>query len=403
MSMNDFTRSEGAFTQQIIDISRRRRQTALPVFIGYSARLEPYQLVNVHSFQHYRSFFSDSAVILPPEGYLELCLRHYFDNGGTECFVISLGGGERSDNDFFDEKIYALIDSEPAITLVAIPDMVLLAGEQQRRLMERLGDFCASSMNVFAIVDLPADPTAAQALIDALDVNGADRMAGYWPWLITDYSEENGQRSTDYHCIPPSGAVIAAIQRNDQERGIWKAPANIPLKRVIQPAYSHLTPVTLFHADPRDGASANLIRSFPGRGVLLWGCRTLKTSHDSHTLYIHSRRLASWLESELHYLVQPFVFEPNNEVTWYRIKALIRRTLKELWEQGGLQGGSEEEAYRILVGVGESMSEKDLDNGLLQIRVAVAILHPAEFIQISLDFYVNSVENATLDRNFPGT
>jgi uncharacterized protein len=397
MSINDFTQPGVAFTQQLIDISRRRRQTALPVFIGYS-RLEPYQLVHVRSFQHFQSFFSDSAVILPAEGYLERCLRHYFDNDGTECFVISLGDGERSDNDFLNENIYALIDSEPAITLVAMPDMVLLTGEQQRLLIEKLGDFCASSMNVFAIVDLPADPAAAQALMDVLDVNGADRLAGYWPWLITDYGEKNGERSTDYHCIPPSGAVIAAIQLTDRERGIWKAPANIPLKRVIQPAHSHMTPVTLFHADPRDGASANQIRSFRGRGVLLWGCRTLKASRDRHKLYVHNRRLALWLESELHYLLQPFVFEPNNEVTWYRIKALIRRTLRELWEQGGLLGGAEEEAYRILVGVGESMSEEDLDEGLLRIRVAVAIHHPAEFIQISLHFYVNSVENGSLDR-----
>ncbi|MGP2966202.1 hypothetical protein [Serratia marcescens] len=398
MSISDFIQPGVAFTQQLIDISRRRRQTALPVFIGYSARLEPYQLVNVRSFQHFQSLRPDSTVILPAEGYLDRCLRHYFDNDGTECFVISLGAGQRSDNDFLDEKIYALIDSEPAITLIAMPDMVLLAGDQQRRLIEKLGDFCASSMNIFAIVDLPAAPAAAQVLIDALNINGADRLAGYWPWLITDYSEKNGQRSTDYHCIPPSGAVVAAIQLTDRERGIWKAPANIPLKRVVQPAYSHLTPVTLFHADPHDGASANQIRSFRGRGVLLWGCRTLKASRDRHKLYVHNRRLALWLESELHYLLQPFVFEPNNEVTWYRIKALIRRTLRELWEQGGLLGASEEEAYRILVGVGESMSEEDLDEGLLRIRVAVAIHHPAEFIQISLNFYVNSVENAPLDR-----
>lgn len=323
-------------------------------------------------------------------------MRHYFDNDGTECFVISLGEARES-NEFLNQKIYELIDSEPAITLLAMPDMVLLPSEEQRKLIEKLGNFCASSMNLFAIVDLPDDPKKAEDFLKALDeqeVNGADRLAGYWPWLVTDYTELGSEK----RCIPPSGAVVAAIQLTDRVRGIWKAPANIPLKRVIQPAYSHLTDVTLFHADPGQGSSVNQIRSFRGRGVVLWGCRTLKASRDRHKLYIQSRRLVMWIESELHYYLQPFVFETNNEITWYRIKALIRRILRELWEQGGLLGSSEDEAYRILVGVGESMSEEDLDAGSLRIRVAVAIHHPAEFIQISLNFYVNSVENGTVDR-----
>lgn len=389
--LQDFTQPGVSFTQQLIDMSRRR-QTALPVFIGYSADIEPYQLMSVRSFQHFQELSHYSSA----EGYLERCLRHYFDNDGTECFVISLGE-VRESNEFLNQKIYELIDSEPAITLLAMPDMVLLSSEEQRKLIEKLGSFCASSMNLFAIVDLPYYPKEAEEFLKALnkqEVDGADRLAGYWPWLVTGYTELGSEK----RCIPPSGAVVAAIQLTDRVRGIWKAPANLPLKRVIQPAYSHLTDVPLFHADPGQGISVNQIRSFRGRGVLLWGCRTLKASRDRHKLYIQSRRLVMWIESELHYYLQPFVFETNNEITWYRIKALIRRILRELWEQGGLLGGSEDEAYRILVGVGESMSEEDLDEGSLRIRVAVAIHHPAEFIHISLNFYVNSVENDTVGR-----
>ncbi|HEI8868288.1 TPA: phage tail sheath family protein [Serratia odorifera] len=395
--LNDFNQPGVSFTQQIIDMSRRRRQTALPVFIGYSL-LEAHQLISVRSFQHFQEMVKDSPADLPSGSGFEYCLRHYFDNDGTECFVISLGNVVQGDNDFLNDVIYELIDSEPAITLLAMPDMVMLSADQYLLLIEKLAVFCASNINLFAIVDLPAAPKDAQAFIDAHDVHGAERLAGYWPWLKTDYIESNGQRSNQYHCIPPSGAVVAAIQVSDRERGIWKAPANIPLKRVIQPEYSHLTPVSLFHADPVNGRSANQIRSFPARGVLLWGSRTLKASTERQKLYIQNRRLVMWIESELHYLLQPFVFEPNNEITWYRIKALIRRTLRELWERGGLLGGSEDDAYRILVGIGESMSEDDLADGLLRIRIAVAIHQPAEFIQISLNFYVNSVESGEVDR-----
>lgn len=395
--LNDFKQPGVSFTQQIIDMSRRRRQTALPVFIGYS-HLEAHQLITVRSFQHFQVLVKDATADLPSGSSFERCLRHYFDNDGTECFVISLGNSVQGDNDFLNDVIYELIDSEPAITLLAMPDMVMLSAEQYRLLIEKLGKFCASSMNLFAIVDLPAVPEDAQSFIDAPDVSGAERLAAYWPWLKTDYIESNGRRSNQYHCIPPSGAVVAAIQVSDRERGIWKAPANIPLKRVIQPEYSHLTPVSLFHADPANGRSANQIRSFPARGVLLWGSRTLKASTERHNLYIQNRRLVMWIQSELHYLLQPYVFEPNNEITWYRIKALIRRTLRELWERGGLLGSSEDEAYRILVGVGESMSEDDVADGLLRIRVAVAIHQPAELIQICLNFYVNSVESSTTDR-----
>ncbi|MBD2794009.1 phage tail sheath family protein [Xenorhabdus sp. 42] len=392
--LHDFHQPGVSFTQQLIHMNRRRRQTALPVFVGYTAHVEPYQLVNVPSFQQFDNDDNEQKSTPVPNSYFDRCLRHYFDNGGTECFVISLGTKIQSENDLLNEAIYSLIDSESAITLLAMPDMVLLPDKQQRQLIQKLGDFCANNMNLFAIIDLPAKPKAAENLINSLNVFGADRLAGYWPWLIVDYTNGYGQRS----CIPPSGAIVAAIQLTDQERGIWKAPANIALKKVIRPAYSHTTPIALFHADPSVSSSINQIRSFPGRGVLLWGCRTLKASRDKHKLYIQNRRLVMWIESELHYLLQPFVFEPNNEITWYRIKALIRRTLREIWEKGGLLGGSEDEAYRILVGLGESMSEEDLDDGVLRIRVAVAIHRPAEFIQISLKFYVNSVENDITDR-----
>jgi len=177
--------------------------------------------------------------------------------------------------------------------------------------------------------------------------------------------------------------MAAVIQQTDRERGVWKAPANVALAHVVQPAVSHLQADGLFN---NDGASINLIRSFPGRGVRVWGCRTLTPLTSSPWRYIQIRRLLSYIEAKLIRVGRFSVFEPNNEITWLKLKSRARSWLRKLWRSGGLFGGVESEAFELFVGLNESMTADDIKAGRLIMKVKVCALYPAEFIEIHLRF-----------------
>lgn len=398
--INEFNQPGVSFTQQLINLSRRPRESALPVFIGYTppkATADLRQLCSVRSLQDYQDQFGEEY-----DGYyLFRCLSLYFGQGGGECFVISLGeitaGLTPSVDDYLG--VFDLVLDEPAITLLAMPDMVKLSSDNWKVLVDLAGKACTESLNLFALIDYPRDPEEVETCNKLPVWTGEHLMAGYWPWVYHHDGQSilTHSRLAQLTPSPPSGAIAAVMQQTDRDRGVWKAPANIRLSQAIRPAFSHLYAFKLFHANPTMGRSVNQIRSFPGRGVLVWGCRTLSANGDIRQLYVQNRRLVNWLKANLSEALQPFVFEQNNEITWFRIKALIRRNLKALWEKGGLIGATEDDAYRIWVGQGESMTDEDMDNGLLRIRVDVSTHRPAEFIHINLDFYINSAQSIPLE------
>ncbi|MBY0444020.1 MAG: phage tail sheath subtilisin-like domain-containing protein, partial [Burkholderiales bacterium] len=188
--------------------------------------------------------------------------------------------------------------------------------------------------------------------------------------------------------VPPSGAVAAVIQRVDRLRGVWKAPANEALAQVVKPEFSVLQAQAQALLSSQGSLPCNLIRSFPGRGVRVWGCRTLLDEDGSPWRYLQVRRLLSYIENRLRELGRFCVFEPNNEITWLKLKSLFRSVLSELWLRGALYGRSEEEAFRLYVGLGESMTQDDIMAGRLIFRVELAALYPAEFLELSLRFNV---------------
>ncbi|RAU29887.1 phage tail sheath family protein [Enterobacter sp. ECC-175] len=391
--MYDFNQPGVSSTRQLINISRQPHETAMPVFIGYVRNHEAkhqhvFRIQSLHDFQTKFGGGIDG-------GYLFSSLSLYFNNGGGECYVISLGVKENVASDPVSgyAGVFDLILDEPEITLLVLPEMVNLKPEEWLKLVTLVGRACMEADNLFAIIDYPSDPDIARACNESGSWIGEERMAGYWPWIYhrTDSRQVQLDANPDnFSLTPPSGAIAAAMQQNDRQRGLWRAPANIPIEKAIRPEFNHLHPVTLFHATPGTGRSVNQIRSFPGRGVRVWGCRTLTTSSDVRKLYIQNVRLVRWLTQTLKGALRPFVYEQNNEITWYRIHTLIRRHLKVLWEQGGLIGEMEEDAYLIEVGGEVGMSEAEMLNGLLRVRVGIATHRPAEFIRINLDFYINS-------------
>ncbi len=401
------------FSQSMVEPEALPMPTAVPVFIGYTEMGEAQTLYAIDSFADYKkqlenkepSPLSDAAA----RCVLHHTVKHYFDNGGDPCFVLSVNTYESlGDKDLTDledlakikeelthAQLFVAIKKESTITLAAMPDVVLLDVEKGRTFFKEVWQamvtqLCSGQIPIFCLLDVPADPQAAntclESLQDAPKLDRAEHAAAYWPHLTTEYRDTDAEKEK---VLPPSGAVAAAIQRTDNERGVWKAPANVPLYRVIKPQYSYLDAAsfsTFFH---KDSVSFNLIRSFQGRGVRIWGCRTLSDDVASPWRYVQTRRLVSYVESNLREVARFAVFEPNNAMTWGKLKGLCRVWLRELWRNGGLLGEFEEEAFQVLVGKDESMTAADIQSGKLIVRIGLALHRAAEFIYVQLQFNVS--------------
>ncbi len=147
----------------------------------------------------------------------------------------------------------------------------------------------------------------------------------------------------------------------------------------------------------QNGTSLNLVRSFPGKGIKIWGCRTLDNPRVPWR-YIQIRRLVSYIEAHMTQLGRAFVFEPNNAITWMKFKGQAYNWLRQLWLKGGLRGTQEDQAFEVLLGIDESMSEADLRAGKMIMKIKLALLIPAEFIELSLTFDTRTGLTGLLNR-----
>jgi phage tail sheath protein FI len=180
--------------------------------------------------------------------------------------------------------------------------------------------------------------------------------------------------------VPPSGAVAGIYARVDSGRGVWKAPANETVFNVTAPAYQITAEdQSDMNVDPVAGKSINAIRSFTGKGTLVWGARTL-AGNDNEWRYISVRRFFNMVEESCKKSTEPFVFEPNDANTWVRLQGMIENFLTTLWRQGALQGAKPEHAFYVSVGLGKTMTALDILEGRMIVEIGMAVVRPAEFI-----------------------
>ncbi len=180
--------------------------------------------------------------------------------------------------------------------------------------------------------------------------------------------------------LPPSSAMAGIYARVDSDRGVWKAPANVGLNYVIKPT------VQVSHEDQRDlnvdtvaGKSINAIRTFVGKGTLVWGARTL-AGNDNEWRYVPVRRFFNMAEESIKKATEQFVFEPNDKNTWVRVKAMIDNFLTLQWRAGALAGPTPDKAFYVSVGLGETMTAQDVLEGNMIVEIGMAVVRPAEFI-----------------------
>ncbi|MDX7990049.1 phage tail sheath family protein [Xenorhabdus littoralis] len=332
-------------------------------------------------------------------------LKLYFQNGGGACYIYSL-------NDTSELNLAAipeLIEQKGDITLLVCP-------EEDQEYKSKIYDAVSSLLNnnkvgYFLIADS----------LDGESVSGmgnSSKVAAYYPQLktnlkistlpdeqdvvISGYENESGkdklktlkqlretekvlaqeigdrlqQKQQRSLILSPSTTIAGIYCQTDSQRGVWKAPANVAL--------SGIKGLTDKVDDERQGImndkGINVIRSFTGRGLMVWGARTYAQDGDINWRYIPVRRLFNSVERDIRQALRAVLFETNNQPTWMRAKAAVDQYLYALWQKNALMGNSPEEAYFVHIGQDITMSDADIKQGKMIMKVGLAAVRPAEFI-----------------------
>ncbi|MCP4075096.1 MAG: phage tail protein [Gammaproteobacteria bacterium] len=180
--------------------------------------------------------------------------------------------------------------------------------------------------------------------------------------------------------VPPSGSVAGLYAFVDNARGVWKAPANVSVNAVSGPVEAiDAADQESLNIDVTGGKSINAIRTFTGRGTIVWGARTL-AGNDNEWRYVPVRRFFNMVEESVKKSTAWAVFEPNTAQLWSKVKGMIDNYLIQKWREGALAGSTPDEAFFVRVGLGQTMTAQDILEGRLIIEIGMAAVRPAEFI-----------------------
>ncbi len=262
------------------------------------------------------------------------------------------------------------------VTMIAVPDLVGLYEREQITLEELQSVQLAMIAHAeqmgdrMAILDPPPRMSPQQIRDWRVDTAGYDSRyaALYYPWIKV-FDQVSGTNTY----IPPSGHLAGVWARTDGTRGVHKAPANEVIRGVVE-LETRLTKAEQSILNPE---GINCIRAFSGRGIRVWGARTL--SSDSDWRYLNVRRLFNYLEESILNGTQWVVFEPNDDALWARIRRTISAFLVMEWRKGALFGLTPDEAFYVKCDR-ETNPAESIDAGQVICEVGIAPVKPAEFV-----------------------
>jgi phage tail sheath protein FI len=269
------------------------------------------------------------------------------------------------------------------VTMLVVPDLASASArngqfdlELYKAVQTAMIDHCQNTKDRVAILDAPPGMSPEQVKAWRSETAGYDSRyaALYYPWItVTNPLAGPGSSAQATISIPPSGHMAGIWSRNDDTRGVWKAPAN----EVVAGALDVEIKVTKGEQDLLNPLGINCIRPFGIRGIRVWGGRTL--SSDPSWRYINVRRLFNYVEESILEGTQWVVFEPNDLDLWSRVKRTIYAFLLGLWRQGALFGATPEEAFYVKCDA-ETNPPESVDEGKLVVEVGIAPVKPAEFV-----------------------
>jgi phage tail sheath protein FI len=300
--------------------------------------------------------------------------------------TVALSGGslpvrvEVEPNDYIgdasDRTGFAGLEAIEEVTMLVVPDLM---AAYQRDLVDLEGvkgvqlamiAHCELMANRVAVLDTPPGLNAQQVKDWRQEITGFDSKFAtmYWPWVkVMD------PLSGKAIFTPPSGSVAGVWARNDDTRGVHKAPAN----EVIRGALSLELNITKGEHDQLNPLNLNCIRSFPGQGIRIWGARTL--SSDPEWRYLNVRRLFNFVESSILGGTNWVVFEPNDPKLWDAVTRTVTMFLRRVWRDGALFGRTQAEAFFVKCDE-ENNPPENRDAGILTVEIGIAPVKPAEFV-----------------------
>ncbi|MGE8536173.1 phage tail sheath subtilisin-like domain-containing protein [Chryseobacterium sp. D764] len=359
---------------------------------------------------------------------MHYAMQMYFANGGGPCYIVSVADYEKTPALGTETVAGGLwfglksLEKEDEPTLIVFPDAEVL-GADAYKLYNKALDQAEDLKDRFVIMDVFEDAAAFRAGVDAA---GLKYGAAYYPKLetvlsysfddkdvkIDSYKEVNAagvlvdvtmpqngntlawlkSRSSALYnqakkeieskrlVLTPSSSIAGIYAKVDSTSGVWKAPANLAISNVLAPVVkiSNETQDGL-NVDAVAGKSINAIRTFTGKGTMVWGARTLD-GNSNEWRYVPVRRFFNMVEESVKKATERFVFEPNTANTWVRVQAMIENFLDQQWRDGALAGSKPEEAFYVSVGLHKTMSAQDILEGRMIIEIGMAAVRPAEFI-----------------------
>ncbi len=467
-------KTPGVYIEEIpkLPTSVAQVETAIPAFIGYTEKAKKDKdddlldkAVKIKSLVEYELLFggaypeSFTVNISNPSGDYQLDsvvmsstvtyrmyygLKHYFDNGGGPCYIISIG--KYAETPDIDATLLqgglSILAKEDEPTLILFPDAIAMdaGGNPEVDFYDTYKQALAQSAKLkdrFTIIDIYDGDTDFQTpggtdiindgTIGFRTLIGANDLkygAAYYPWLKSNYvpnyletdvsvvggPDSNMKLLTEFGegeainedlslfhfnnelynlakteiaknkvVMGAACAVAGVYAKVDSTRGVWKAPANVSLNQVIEP-------VVAIDKNGNDdlnvhstGKSVNAIRKFTGKGVMIWGARTL-AGNDNEWRYVSVRRFFNMVEESVKKASGKYVFEPNDANTWSKVRAMIENFLLLQWRAGALQGAKPEQAFYVKVGLGSTMTALDILEGRMIVEIGMAVVRPAEFI-----------------------
>lgn len=355
-------------------------------------------------------------------------LQAYFANSGGPCYIVSVGGYKEIGKAMALDELQAglaALEQEDEPTLIIFPEGQNMSESDYYTLQNASLNLCAKMQDRFAIMDLYATGeditngaelgTAVQAFRGGITSSNLNYGAAYFPNLrsvfpynytdagvnvvvVVDDSRSNPAALSTLDSataakaraaiaqfgvlLPPSPFIAGIYAAVDSSRGVWKAPANVGVTSASALTFKVTDELQKGLNVDTTGKSINAIRAFTGKGIMVWGARTL-AGNDNEWRYINVRRLFIMMEESIKKATQFAIFEPNTASTWLKVKAMIESYLYGLWQRGALAGSKPEHAYFVRVGLNVTMTQQDILEGIMRISVGIAAVRPAEFIEIS--------------------
>ncbi len=243
-------------------------------------------------------------------------------------------------------------------------------------------EHCEKMKSRMVIVDLPPSTELTQEKdVTDLGLPTKTYCATYYPWAQVSnpfYNADTNPGAAKNVLVQSSAFAAGIWAKTDSRRGVWKAPAGVETGVLGLNGLEYI--VEDSEQDYLNPLGVNALRTLPSYGSVVWGARTLATKADPEWRYVPVRRTAMFIEQSVSDGIQWAVFEPNNNDLWSSLRVNIDSFMNGLFRAGAFQGTKASDAYFVRCGLGDTMTQGDIDRGQVIAVVGFAPLKPAEFV-----------------------